>query len=148
MKEEVMRKILIATIAGLFIGLFGLAPAFADSAPSLRGTQALNDGAKMFDKKRVVTKEGGFKRSWKLQPPSIPHKISKERINLDENSCLRCHSPENFKKEKAKEIGASHYVDDAGKPAGKLNGHRYFCTQCHTTQVDAAPLVENTFAGQ
>ncbi|MCP4935808.1 MAG: nitrate reductase cytochrome c-type subunit; periplasmic nitrate reductase electron transfer subunit [bacterium] len=143
-----MRKILIATVAGLFIGLFGLAPAIADSAPSLRGTLALNDGAKKFDKKRVVTKEGGFKRSWKLQPPSIPHKISKERINLDENSCMRCHSAENFKKEKAKKIGDSHFVDAMGKKSDKVNGRRYFCTLCHTTQVDASPLVENTFAGQ
>jgi cytochrome c-type protein NapB len=152
MKEEVMRKILIATVAGLFIGLFGghfvLAPTAAEAASSLRGSNGLNAEAKMFEKKRVVTKDGGFKRSWKLQPPSIPHKISKERINLDENTCLRCHAPENYKKEKAKKIGDSHYVDAAGKATDKLNKHRYFCVQCHTTQVDAPPLVENTFAGQ
>ncbi len=147
-----MRKILIATVAGLFMGLFGglngLTPTDAGAASSLRGDNALNAEAKMFDKKRVITKEGGFKRAWKLQPPSIPHKISKERINLDENTCLRCHAPENYKKEKAKKIGDSHYVDAAGKPADKLNARRYFCIQCHATQVDAKPLVENTFVGK
>ncbi len=142
-----MKKILIATMAGLFLGVSGLAPLVAGTT-SLRGDNALDAKSKNIEKKRVVTKEGGFKRQWKLQPPSIPHKISKERINLDENSCLRCHSPENYKKEKARKIGDSHYLDDAGKPSDKLNGHRYFCTQCHTTQVDARPLVENTFAGQ
>ena len=143
-----MKKILLATVAGLFVGLFALAPAFAASAPSLRGENALESPAEMFVKKRVVTKDGGFKRSWKLQPPSIPHKISKERINLNENSCMRCHSPENFKKEKARKVGDSHFIDAAGKKSDQLNGRRYFCTQCHTTQVDAPPLVENTFAGQ
>ena len=143
-----MRKLLIATVAGLFAGLLGLAPAFADNAPSLRGDNALNAGAKHIEKKRVVTKDGGFKRSWKLQPPSIPHKISKETIDLNGNSCMRCHSPENFKKEKAKKIADSHYLDAQGKKSEKINGRRYFCTQCHTTQVDAPPLVENTFAGQ
>ena len=145
-----MRKILIATVAGLFMGLFSLAltPVSADATSSLRGENALDAGAKNIEKKRVVTKEGGFKRGWKLQPPSIPHKISKERINLSENTCLRCHAPENYKKEKAKKIGESHYVDAAGKPADKLNARRYFCVQCHTTQVDAAPLVENVYSGQ
>jgi len=146
-----MRKFLIATMAGLFAclmgGLFAAAPALAETK-SLRGDQKLDAKAKMFDKKRVLTKDGGFKRNWKLQPPSIPHKISKERINLQENTCLRCHAPENYKKEKAKKIGDSHFVDDAGKPANKLNSHRYWCIQCHTTQVDASPLVENVFHGQ
>ncbi len=143
-----MKKILIVTAVALFAGLAGLAPVSADTAPSLRGDNALDAGAKNIEKKRVVTKEGGFKRSWKLQPPSIPHKISKERINLDGNSCMRCHSAENFKKEKAKKVGDSHFIDAAGKKSDKLNGRRYFCTLCHATQVDAPPLVENTFVGQ
>ena len=143
-----MKNIWIATVAGLFLGIIGLTPVFAGSATSLRGELALNKGAEMFDKKRVVTKDGGFKRGWKLQPPSIPHKISKVTIDLNENGCLRCHGPANFEKEKAKKIADSHFVDAAGKKTTELNGRRYFCTQCHTTQVDATPLVENTFAGQ
>jgi cytochrome c-type protein NapB len=129
-------------------GMIAFAPGSAQAVSSLRGENPLDAEAKMVEKKRVVTQEGGFKRSWKLQPPSIPHKISKERISLEENGCMRCHSPENYKKEKAKKIGDSHYVWDDGKKKDKLNPRRYFCIQCHSTQVDAKPLVENTFAGQ
>lgn len=142
-----MRKTFIAMVTGLSL-IVAATSVVAAGVASLRGDQTGDQNSEMFDKKRVVTKEGGFKRSWKLQPPSIPHKISKERINLDENSCMRCHSEEAYKKEKAPKIGDSHFLDAAGKKLEQVSGRRYFCVQCHTTQVDATPLVENVFAGQ
>ena len=142
-----MKKLLILAVTSAFLGLLALGGAQADLL-SLRGALKGDANSEMFDKKRVVTKEGGFKRTWKLQPPSIPHKISKERINLEENTCMRCHSAENFKKEKAVKVGDSHFKDAMGKVQKDLNGRRYFCTLCHMTQVDANPLVENVFAGQ
>ena len=134
----------LAMILGL--GLFSTGPASAVS--SLRGDNPLDAKAKMESKKRIVTKEGGFKRSWKLQPPVIPHKINKERITLEGNSCLRCHSLENYKKEKAPKIGDSHFIDASGKKLDKITMRRYFCVQCHAPQHNAKPLVENTFVGQ
>ena len=89
--------------------------------------------------------EGGFDRSWELQPPSIPHSIEKDRISLQENTCMTCHSKENFEKEKAPEIAESHYVARDGSTLDKPSSRRYFCNQCHTPQADLAPLVENTF---
>jgi hypothetical protein len=44
-------------------------------------------------------------------------------------------------------IGDSHYRDQAGRELSHLAPARYFCTQCHVSQVDAKPLVENTFHG-
>ena len=32
-----------------------------------------------------------------------------------------------------------------GKTLSDVSPRRYFCLQCHVTQADAAPLVENTF---
>lgn len=145
--EENMRKTVIAMATGICVAIAATS-VIAAGVNSLRGDLSGDKNSQMFDKKRVVTKEGGFKRSWKLQPPSIPHKISKERINLQENTCMRCHSEEAYKKEKAPKVGDTHFLDEAGKKMEKLSGRRYFCVQCHTTQVDAAPLVENVFAGQ
>jgi cytochrome c-type protein NapB len=142
-----MRQGLVTIIASLFAALLVAGAARAETV-SLRDDAALSGEEKAIDNKRVLTQEGGFKRAWKLQPPSISHTIDKERINLQENTCLRCHSPEAYQKEKAKKIGDSHFIDRDGNVQKEVNGRRYFCTQCHTTQVDAQPLVENTFAGQ
>jgi cytochrome c-type protein NapB len=139
-----MRKIITLTMAGAMLGLFtGIAVA---GTASLRGEHGLDSGSKAFDKKSIVTQDGGFKRSWNLQPPSIPHRIDKDRINLQENTCMRCHSKETYEAEKAPKVGDSHFFDAAGKMQPAMNSRRYFCTQCHTTQVDAAPLIENTFS--
>ncbi len=139
-----MRTLFMTLIAGAFVALTFSAVANAE-VTSLRGANNLDAGAKMFDKKRVETVTGGFKRTWKLQPPSIPHKISKETINLESNTCMRCHSEEFYKKEKAPKVADSHFIDAKGKKHPNLDMRRYFCTQCHTTQVGAEPLVENTF---
>jgi cytochrome c-type protein NapB len=112
---------------------------------SLRGSNDLKNAAKMFEKKRIQSQQGGFKRAWKLQPPSIPHTIGKERINLEENTCLRCHSPEKYKEEKAVKIGDSHFIAADGTKSDKVNGRRYFCTQCHAPQNNVEPLIENVF---
>jgi len=134
---------LIILASGL--ALASISNAVGGEVASLRGANDLAKNAEMFEKTRILSQEGGFKRSWKLQPPSIPHKISKERINLEENSCMRCHSSEKFKEEKAVKIGDSHFIAADGSKSDKLNGRRYFCTQCHTPQKDVKPLVENTF---
>ncbi len=139
-----MRKILITLIAGSFAIGAGMAVASA-GVKSLRGAQAIDAPAKMFDKKKQKTIDGKFQRAWKLQPPSIPHKIDKDRISLEENTCLKCHSAENYKKEKAPKIGDSHFIDASGKVQKDMSMRRYFCVQCHTPQADIEPLVTNTF---
>ena len=138
-------KYLSLTIAAALLAMAGASNAIGDEVVSLRGAKALADSAGMFEKHRVISQDGGFKRSWKLQPPSIPHKVSKERISLEENTCMRCHSPENFKEEKAVKIGDSHFIGADGTKSDKIDTRRYFCTLCHTTQMDAKPLVENIF---
>ncbi len=63
------------------------------------------------------TPADGFGRSYRQQPPLIPHKID----------------------------GYTHYVDRQGARLDKVAGTRYFCTQCHVPQADAKPLVGNSF---
>ncbi len=138
-----MKTTLAIGIAALFAATASLAG--AAEVHSLRGNLALNAPAKEFGKKKVETVTGGRKRAWKLQPPTIPHKINKERISLDENSCFRCHSPDTYKAEKAPMISKTHFKDPEHPSDKNLIMRRWFCYQCHVPQVDAKPLVENTF---
>ena len=119
--------------------------AMSEDVASLRGENNLDVEAQMFEKKKQVQVQGGIKRSWALQPPSIPHDIAKDRVSLQENTCMKCHNKENHEKEKAPEIGETHYKDRDGKVLTKLSSRRYFCRQCHAPQADAPALVENTF---
>lgn len=142
-----MKKVLFAALAGavLMLGPWGFAG--AAEMKSLRET-AIDAGDKSIEQVKQVTVEGGFTRSWKEAPPQIPHTIDKDQITLKDNSCMRCHSEANFKKEKAPRVGDSHFIDAEGKKLADLNMRRWFCTQCHAPQADTKPLVDNAFAGQ
>lgn len=141
-----MKKRLFALLAGVLITTTLSSVAFA-ADPSLRGGRDLDKLSKMFDTPKQMKKEGGFDRSWDIAPPSIPHDISKDRVSLKENTCMKCHSAANFEKEKAPKAGDSHFMTRDGKTLEKVSTRRYFCQQCHTPQADLEPLVENTFKG-
>lgn len=114
---------------------------------SLRGTAALDGTSLKAVKQKVISQEGGFERSYKQQPPMIPHKIDKYKITLKNNGCMKCHSKKNHKKEKSPMVGESHFISRDGKKLQKLAPRRHFCNQCHTVQINAIPLVKNNFDG-
>ncbi|HEB94909.1 MAG TPA: nitrate reductase cytochrome c-type subunit; periplasmic nitrate reductase electron transfer subunit [Sedimenticola thiotaurini] len=138
----------IVTLLVTFVALMYVGTVMATGGvSSLRGHQGIEDMAKKPTKKKQKVAEGGFERSYKIQPPTIPHKIDKEKINLKVNTCLKCHSEKTYKKKKAPKVGDSHYVTRDGKVLTTISSRRYFCNQCHAPQMDATPLVENTFEG-
>jgi len=144
--EAVMKKALLVTIVGAFMLLQApLAMSEGEKVASLRGAHELDKPAKSIEKKKQKKVDGAIERSWELQPPSIPHDISKEKITLKGNTCMKCHSKENHEKEKAPELTKTHYVSRDGKVLDKPSSRRYFCNQCHTPQADVKPLIENTF---
>ena len=112
---------------------------------SLRGASDLAADANVIDKHKQMKVKGGIKRSFKLQPPMIPHTVEKDKITLKGNTCMKCHSVENHKKEKAPVIGESHFLDRDGNKLDKPSARRWFCDQCHAPQVQADPLVQNNF---
>ncbi len=140
-----MKKFILTMLMGLAMALSIPMTASAD-VMSLRG-HALDDSAKSVAKKKQMKVKGGIERSYKLQPPMIPHSIEKDKITLKTNTCLKCHSEKNFKKEKAPKLGDSHYLDRDGKKLKTMSSRRYFCNQCHAPQLNADPLVDNVFAG-
>ncbi len=88
-------------------------------------------------------------------PPMIPHLIEDFiPIRIGENMCMECHDlPDAIGQEPAEgdptPIPASHYTDlrnDPGTVTDHVVGARFTCTQCHATQLDAEPLVANTYA--
>ena len=84
-------------------------------------------------------------RNYKQQPPIIPHAINNYQLDHRVNRCLGCHDPSTHENFGAPQIGASHFYDRDGNHLDKVAPRRYFCTQCHVPQMDAAPLVDNGF---
>ena len=120
-----MHKSLKFTVAIVASCLASLALA-ADGANSMRGSDvAAPDQApevKAYAGKRPGT-EAPVARTFSTQPPVIPHAVE------------------------APKIGDSHFLDREGKKHAEATGGRYNCVQCHVPQVDAPPLVDNTFKG-
>ena len=134
--------ILMSTAVALIFS--GLA---VSGVTSLRGDNDLQSDAAEPGRMKQEIVPGGIERSYKIQPPMIPHKIDKDEINLKVNTCMNCHSEKTFEAKKAHKAGDSHYVDRDGKVLETLSSRRYFCNQCHAPQVTADPLVENSFEG-
>ncbi|WP_456448165.1 nitrate reductase cytochrome c-type subunit [Thiolapillus sp.] len=143
-----MKKIISITVAAFVLAVVSSNTVVAkESVASLRGTQDIEGASLKVTKKKLVSKEGGFERNYKQQPPLIPHKIEKYKINLKNNGCLKCHSKKNHKKEKAPMLGESHFLTRDGKKLDHVSTRRYFCNQCHAPQMEATPLVKNDFEG-
>ncbi|RDH89225.1 MAG: nitrate reductase [endosymbiont of Seepiophila jonesi] len=143
--ENEMKKTILAMMAAV-LTLFFTASAMSE-VMSLRGNSDLNAMAEKPAKKTVQSIKGGIARSYKQQPPMVPHTTDKYKINLKNNGCMKCHSEKTYKKEKSPKVGDSHYVTRDGKTQSAISSRRYFCNQCHATQMGAEPLVKNMFEG-
>ena len=85
------------------------------------------------------------KRNYPMQPPTIPHKTQSYRIDLNSNKCLSCHSRRQVVDSQAPMVSVTHYMDRDGNFLAEVSPRRYFCNQCHVSQQDVKPLVENSF---
>lgn len=141
-----MKKMVLIMVMGL-VGSLAVSFSVNAEVRSLRGDAGIADDTRQFTPKKLVEQKGGFQRSYKQQPPMIPHSTEKDEITLKANTCMRCHSEKNYKKEKAPKVGDSHFVSRAGKTLDTVSARRYFCNQCHAPQSDAPELVENSFVG-
>lgn len=139
-----MKKSFLILVVSM-VSMFITTSTFADVV-SLRGDDLTKMSAKPV-KSKIISVEGGIERSFKEQPPMVPHTVDKYEVNLKINGCLKCHSEKTYEKEKAPKVGDSHYVSRDGKVLDTISSRRYFCSQCHTTQVGAEPLVQNNFVG-
>lgn len=90
--------------------------------------------------------EKRFTRSYRQQPPLIPHSIDQYQIDLKANRCLSCHDWTTAGERGAPTLSMTHYLDRAGNQLDHVAGTRWFCNQCHVPQADAPALVDNTFS--
>jgi len=137
--------ILLTTFIALLAATWQ-AGAQADGLYSLRGKKALSDMSDTPSAAGVILPtKGVHDRSYKGQPPQVPHLVKAKRISLKKNQCLECHGDQVFEEAETTKVHDSHYVNRAGEKLGKISTRFYFCTQCHAQQSDRAPLVANTF---
>jgi len=112
---------------------------------SLRGLTELDRTRKADPFKRVPKDRSPYGSDYVYQPPSIPRKIRGYEISTNANKCLSCHSFKKSRDSGATKISVTHYGTRQGEVLSDVSPRRYFCLQCHVTQADTGPLVENDF---
>jgi cytochrome c-type protein NapB len=117
----------------------------ADEVESLRGTTDIDEISVEPVNTRWQNDKEPIARDFVQQPPLVPHTIDKQAINLASNKCLTCHSWEEYRDAGATKISQTHFADREGVVQANVVGQRYFCKQCHVSQKNAEPLVENVF---
>jgi cytochrome c-type protein NapB len=139
-----MKRLLMVLV--LFGGVAGYATqAVSADVQSLRGIASIDDDDTAPELKHYQKDGEPITRDYVQQPPLIPHKIDGYWIDNKSNKCLGCHSWANYREAGATKISQTHFEDRDAHVLANISARRYFCTQCHVPQVEAAPLVENTF---
>ena len=112
---------------------------------SLRGMTEL-DATRAADLFKQIPKDRKpYVSDYIYQPPLIPHQIRHYELSTNANKCLSCHSFKNSVASGATKISVTHYATREGRVLSDVSPRRYFCLQCHVSQVDADALVPNNF---
>ena len=119
--------------------------AISENVTSLRGSSDLDQDSKAPESKQYPKDGMPIEREYVQQPPLVPHKVDRYKINLKANKCLTCHSWKNYRDAGATKISQTHFEDRDANVLANVSALRYNCTQCHVPQADAQPLVENEF---
>jgi len=112
---------------------------------AMRGSIPLADEGKPPPLVNPENKDIRRERSYAMQPPTIPHKIDNYQLDLKFNACLSCHRRSKVAESQAVPVSVTHYMDRDGNFLAEVSPRRYFCVQCHVTQIDGSPLVGNTY---
>ncbi|MDR1934837.1 MAG: nitrate reductase cytochrome c-type subunit [Candidatus Accumulibacter sp.] len=145
-----MKSRLLAVFqASLFAGLLLLpgAPFGADDGglATLRGAPIPSAVPESGDALRKAIETDPLERDFTQQPPLVTHAVDNYPVTRNFNKCLDCHSWENYRKEKATKVSQTHFQGADGQDLANISPRRYFCLQCHVPQVDAKPLIANTY---
>ena len=84
-------------------------------------------------------------RNYSMQPPVIPHKIEGYQTDKNANKCMMCHARTRTQESQAPMISVTHFQNRDGNFLAELSPQRYFCLQCHVSQANLKPLVDNQF---
>ncbi|MDY0351432.1 MAG: nitrate reductase cytochrome c-type subunit [Desulfobulbaceae bacterium] len=140
-----MKKIVWALFLLLCAASFAAA-AWASTDTAAKGKAELPSGTAPAAGLDWKDEQSAIPRTFVHQPPLIPHAIHEYETTTSRNDCLDCHRTGDDAQ--AAPPHESHYLDRDGKAGETVAAQWYFCTQCHVGQVDAKPLIENTFQGK
>ena len=126
------------------VALLIAASVLADPIATLRGGE-IDVEAEPKRMPTVVNDDIRLKRNYPMQPPTIPHIIDKYQVDLNANSCMRCHSRKLSQNTGAPMVSVTHYMDRDGNFLASISPRRYFCSQCHVVQLSTPELVANEF---
>lgn len=144
-----MKKLIGAMLACLMAGsLMAAVPEITNSTGGIKSERGSTDLVTDADAAPLKNfrKDGDlYDRQYMHQPPLIPHDTRNYEVDNKVNKCLACHSFKNASAMKAPKISPTHFETRDGMTLGEVSPRRYFCLQCHVPQVDAKPLVNNTF---
>jgi cytochrome c-type protein NapB len=123
-----------------------MAFAFAEPQVStLRGSSDLDAEAKAPRMAKEINDDKRTDRDYPMAAPTIPHKIDGYQIDLNANKCLSCHNRQRVEESQATMVSVTHFMNRDGNFLADVSPNRYFCTQCHASQLDVKPLLENEF---
>lgn len=139
-----MKKLLAAGPL-LALGLAFAAPPPAEFVDRMRGNIPIPEEGTPPPLVNAENTDVRRTRNYAQQPPVIPHKIEGYQVDRHANRCLMCHGRTRTQESQAPMVSITHYMDRSGNPLAEISPRRYFCTQCHVSQVAMNPLVENRF---
>jgi cytochrome c-type protein NapB len=137
-----MKKIMFPLFLLVFAFVLTSTAAAGEKYKSLRGGTDIPAGSNPAVGMDWEPEDSSIERTFVHQPPLIPHDTDEYGISTSQNDCLDCHGE---KDSDAPMPYKSHYTDRDGKTTESVSSLWYFCDQCHVGQVDAKPLVKNTF---
>jgi cytochrome c-type protein NapB len=139
-----MKKHAAVLLAAVWVTI-ALAGSVNAEVKSLRGESTVDTDSSAVEVKQYLKDNRPIARDYLQQPPLIPHKVDGYVVNIKHNKCLSCHSWKNYRQHNATKISQTHFESRDGAVLSNVSARRYFCMQCHVPQVNAPPLVENTF---
>lgn len=135
----------LAVLVIFAIAVLGTRVALAEGAATLRSGTPIDQLQPAPPMGKVENHDLKRVRNYPEQPPTIPHNIRDYEISLNANKCLSCHNRTRVGESQAPMVSVTHFMDRDGQVLATVSPRRYFCTQCHVTQLDTKPLIENTF---
>ena len=137
-----MKRTFFFLFSFICVVIFAGSVSAAEKYKSLRGDTDILDKSTAPVGMDWKSTDSTIARTFDLQPPLIPHDITDFEVNTEENACLECHADLDSD---ATKLSKTHFMDREGTVHKEVSSLRYFCLQCHVGQVEAKPLVENTF---
>jgi len=139
-----MKPYLLAIVSALGL-TSAISTLWAETSATLRGDTPVVLEGKAPRMPKVSNEDIKRGRAYPMQPPVIPHKTDNYQVDRRANKCLSCHSRKRTEESQAPMISVTHYMDREGNFLADVSPRRYFCNQCHVTQMDVKDAVENTF---